>query len=144
MKNKAVKIKEGYGGKAKRVAQVLWERGLWVDGMKMKLDVDDPDYPEMSASTVLSNCEDFKEEMGAMEKLVSSHGHICLFSPKAHPEIAGAGIEYDWGVSKKSSERRIITYQRIVPKMLKIHLTKLISIFRITLPEGQDLTWQHM
>ena len=67
----------------------------------MKLDVDDPDYPEMSASTVLANCEDFKEEVGAMEKLVASHGHICLFSPKGHPEIAGAGIEYDWGVSKK-------------------------------------------
>lgn len=28
-------------------------------------------------------------------------GDICLFSSKGHPEIASAGIEYDWGVSKK-------------------------------------------
>ena len=64
------KVKEGYAGKAKGVAQVLWERGLWVEGMKMKLDVDDPDYPELSASTVLANCEDFREEVVAMEKLM--------------------------------------------------------------------------
>ena len=115
------KVKEGYAGKAKGVAQVLWERGLWVEGMKMKLDVDDPDYPELSASTVLANCEDFREEVGAMEKLVASEGHICLFSSKGHPEIAGAGIEYDWGVSKKSSEKKIITTQKPVQKMLKLH-----------------------
>ena len=35
-----------------------------------------------------------------MEKLFGSQGHIYLFSSKGHPEIAGTGIEYDWGVSK--------------------------------------------
>ena len=36
-----------------------------------------------------------------MQELVQSHGNIVQFSPKGHPEIAGAGIEFDWGVSKK-------------------------------------------
>ena len=27
------KVKEGYAGKAKGIAQVLWERGLWKEGM---------------------------------------------------------------------------------------------------------------
>ena len=30
-----------------------------------------------------------------------------MFSPKGHPEIAGAGIEFDWGVSKKFFRRNI-------------------------------------
>ena len=49
---------------------------------------------------MLGNCEDFREEVGAMEKLVGEHGHICLFSSKGHPEISGAAIEYDWGYQK--------------------------------------------
>ena len=40
-----------------------------------------------------------------METLILDRGHICLFSSKGHPEIAGAGIEYDWGVSKKAFRR---------------------------------------
>jgi len=30
-----------------------------------------------------------------METLILDRGHLCLFSSKGHPEIAGAGIEYD-------------------------------------------------
>ena len=66
-----------------------------------KLGIDHNDYHELSVSYVLANCEDVKEEKGAMEKLVTSKGHIVIFSPKDHPEITGAGIEYDWGFSKK-------------------------------------------
>ena len=71
----------------------------------MKLAEDHQHYPEMSASHVLGNCEDFREEIGAMQDLVQSYGHIVLFSPKGHPELAGAGIEFDWGVSKKDFRR---------------------------------------
>ncbi len=99
------KVIEGYAGQAKGMKQILWERGLWREGMKGKLDSDDPSYPDMSALAVLANCEDFRQETGAMEDLVASYGNIVLFSPKGHPEIAGAGIEYDWGVSKKIFRR---------------------------------------
>ena len=59
----------------------------------------------LSGSYVLGNCDDFKKEKGAMEELVQSKGHIVIFSPKGHPEIDGAGIEFDWGVSKKIFRR---------------------------------------
>ena len=95
----------GYAGKAKGAKQILWERGMWVTAMKFKFAFDNSEYPTMSAQDVLSNCEDFKEEIGAMQDLIQSYGNIVLFSPKGHPEIAGAGIEYDWGVSKKCFRR---------------------------------------
>ena len=62
------------------------------NGMKKKLDVDDPRYPNPSASFVLGNCEDFREEVDAMEKLIQDKGHIVLVSRKGCPEVAGAGI----------------------------------------------------
>ena len=67
---------------AKGIAQVLWERGLWMNKMKLKLPTYHTDYPDLSASYVLANCTDFKEEVGAMEKLVIDCGHIVKFSPK--------------------------------------------------------------
>ena len=80
---------------------MLWERGLWKAGIKKELNVDDKNFPDLCALTTLGNFHDFREEIGAMENLVLSRGHIYLFSPKCHPEIAATGIEYDWGVSKK-------------------------------------------
>ena len=56
----------GYAGKAKGVAQVFWKRGLWKNNMAKKLDVDDPRYPDLSASFVLGNFEDFREEVNVM------------------------------------------------------------------------------
>jgi hypothetical protein len=55
---------------------------------------------DLSAEIVLGNCQDFREERTALEELVVARGHILLTSPKCHPEIAGAGIEYSWGKSK--------------------------------------------
>ena len=43
---------------------------MWVKVMKAKLEDDHPDYPELSAQHVLGNCEDFREEIGAMQELV--------------------------------------------------------------------------
>merc|ERR1712232_874021 len=65
------------------------------------LDEDHPDYPHLSMMYVLSNCEDFQKEASALESLIRSYGHICLFAPKRHPETAECGIEYDNGVAKK-------------------------------------------
>ena len=43
------KIK-GYAGEAKGLAQVLWERGLWKTGIKIKLNVDDENFPDLCAT----------------------------------------------------------------------------------------------
>ena len=99
-KEKKVRMTTGYGGVGKGIKQILWERGLWEDDMVQKLKDDHPDYPELSATYVLSQCTDFKTEQTAMEKLVRSYGHIVKFAPKGHPETAGCGIEYDNGVAK--------------------------------------------
>ena len=36
-----------------------------------------------------------------------SRGHICMLSPKGHCELAGSGIEYDWGKMKMWQYRHI-------------------------------------
>ena len=101
---------EGYIGKPKGIYQVLYERGLWKKGMKGKetnadiakniLKGKTPLPLDLSAEIVLANCQDFREELSALEELITSRGHILIKSPKCHPEIAGAGIEYSWGKSK--------------------------------------------
>ena len=83
-----------YVGEPKGLKQVLWERGLWKDGMKVG------DCRERLAA-----CEDFAKEESALEKLVHDRGHLVVFTPKGHPEIAGCGIEYSWGKSKYEFRR---------------------------------------
>jgi hypothetical protein len=94
-------IVEGWAGKAKGLKQVLWERGLWKDGMVQRVKPDDEKGQDMCMQTTLHKCPDFNLEVGALTKLIHDEGHICLFCAKGHPEIAGLGIEYDWGVLKK-------------------------------------------
>ena len=94
-------VVEGWAGKAKGLKQVLWERGLWKDGMVQRVKPDDEKGQDMCMQTTLHKCPDFNLEVGALTKLIHDEGHICLFCAKGHPEIAGLGIEYDWGVLKK-------------------------------------------
>ena len=55
----------------------------------------------------MANCADFQEEMPAMQYLfeqLSSKGpnKISLIdTPKYHPEMAGEGIEFFWGLAKR-------------------------------------------
>lgn len=50
---------------------------------------------------------DFANEKTALQHTVESRGHILLLSPKCHPEVAGVGIEYSWGMSKSKFRREI-------------------------------------
>ena len=104
-------IREGYAGKAKGRKQVLWERGWFLERMSTTATV----APEMNIDTVLGNLPDFKNERPALQHLVESRGHILLLSSKFHPELAGVGIEYSWGMSKQKFRREIIDE---VPKHL--------------------------
>ena len=49
---------------------------------------------------VLSNCEDFLNEVSALDSILLARGHRLIMSPKGHCELAGSGIEYDWGKMK--------------------------------------------
>ena len=64
--------------------------------MKLKLSINDQNYPDDSAAYILSKCDDFKEDVGVMENMVYLYGCIVLLSPKGHLEIAGAEIKFDW------------------------------------------------
>lgn len=57
--------------------------------------------PAMNIETILRKLPDFKNERTALQHVVESRGHILLLSPKCHPEVAGVGIEYSWGMSKQ-------------------------------------------
>jgi hypothetical protein len=39
--------------------------------------------------------------LSALEQTFIDRGHILIMSPKGHPELAGKGIEFSWGVGKK-------------------------------------------
>jgi hypothetical protein len=56
---------------------------------------------------ILSNCEHFKNEKTKLAILIEEHGGYCRMTPKCHPEIAGVGIEYDWGYSKLTYRKKI-------------------------------------
>ena len=104
-------VQEGYVGKAKGLKQVLWERGWWTDRCECC------DRPLIGTAkraedacramdNMLGRCQDFAAETSEFDKLLRGRGHIPLFSPKYHPEIAGCGIEYSWGKSKYEFRRR--------------------------------------
>ena len=95
-------LKEGYVGKAKGMKQVLWERGWYVDGMS-SVSTD----PKQNIEMVLGGLPDFKNERSALQHTVEKRGHILMLSPKFHPEVAGVGIEYSWGMSKLKFRREL-------------------------------------
>ena len=87
--------------------QILWERGLWKEGMIKAVSEDDKKGRGQGLSMVhtLSMCADFQKEVSAFQKLVTDRGHILVTSPKGHPELAGVGVEYAWGGSKLKFRR---------------------------------------
>ena len=52
---------------------------------------------------MLSNCWDFAHEKTALEDAFESRGHILRMCVKGHPELAGQGIEYSWGLAKQAT-----------------------------------------
>lgn len=97
-----------YVGQAKGKKQVLFERGMWKNGMVETIEDDDPKGRDksMSMDYVLSNCPDFHNEVGALQTMVESRGHILVMSPKGHCELAGV-LECPAHVRRlQSSERR--------------------------------------
>jgi hypothetical protein len=81
-------MRKGWLNQPKGLKQILWERGLYVNGMN-----------KSQMQHCLSNCPDFKNEKIGIQKLLESRGHILIVSPKCHPELAGSGIEYCWGMA---------------------------------------------
>ena len=85
-----------YVGKGKGVRQILWERGLWRDDLRLE-----------SARDLLDAQPDFREAKSALQEMIEDRGHRCIFLPKFHCELNP--IEMVWGRMKKEL-RRICEY----------------------------------
>jgi hypothetical protein len=118
LKKAVLKQKEGYVGKPKGVIQMAWERGLCtraqiknnevtVDGIRKDSSgnkVNEKERGKIDLKTslryLLGQCTDFKTEITQLQYIASELGCTVLMTPKAHPELAGRGVEYAWGYSK--------------------------------------------
>ena len=101
----------GFIGQPKGGKQLLRERGLWHRGMSWTGKKDTYGVPETvdidgvarstCAKDVLAACWDYQNETSELEQMVTDLGHRAMFTPKGHCELAGEGIEYDWGVASR-------------------------------------------
>ena len=89
------KFTKGWLNKPKGLEQICWEHQLISSDHH-----DSKDYNKLNLLKLLSKCHDFKNEISLVEWIAQEHGWKVIFSPKAHPEIMGCGIEYAWAVSK--------------------------------------------
>ena len=80
-------------GKQKGCRTILQERGLFVDGMKLK-----------ECRETLSRESDFRAQRPLLEESVRSLGHEIIFYPKFHPEFNF--IEMFWGACKAYARKR--------------------------------------
>jgi hypothetical protein len=123
-------VLEGWIGKPKGMYQILWERG-WIDATKRFSDYSNdgktyekdengeimPLYLPLCLRYLLSQCSDFKCEVTALEDLAArlstaSSTVRIKYTPKYHCEIAGEGIEYAWGLSKRFYRALPLTRKR--------------------------------
>ena len=144
-----------YEGHVKGLKQILFERRLWESdlvGSVTKKNV--KKYRGLSEcgcadNKAISKCcrkfemrhrlaalPDFAAQRGALAELINARGHIVIFSPKCHPEIAGNGIEYLWGVSKKVFRRRINDFEN---KHLHANVKKALATEDIVDKNGEVL-----
>ena len=104
-------VTTGFEGKQKGLMQVLWERGF-IDPnnvSKYHKDYDDKlgeaEEQPYCLRWLMARCPDFMEEETQMTFVMNKLGVEVEMSPKCHPELAGQGIEYNWGKSKKYFRR---------------------------------------
>ena len=101
-------------GAPKGIKQILYERGLWKDGMHMPYDaatrksklekgiiIDE----SLDAQAVLLALPDFQQERTLLDAELDKTGDVVLYSPKCHPELAGVGVEYYFGYAKMRFRR---------------------------------------
>jgi len=132
------KIQEGWCAKPKGIFQILFERGK-IDpdvptrsykkyGTKATDFEENGDLKESSKPFVLafllSQCPDFVNEISDLQHLAAElSDETCTvtieFTPKYHCEIAGEGIEYCWGFTKKIQRRLPLNDRRKVEGFIK-------------------------
>lgn len=106
----------------KGIKQVLLERGLWLEGLKLKCKNKCPVGSEnCCAKRLLEVQPDFQEQHSLVQEVIEAAGHLCIFLPKFHCELNF--IEYFWGAVKKflrdNCDYTFTTLQENLPKALQ-------------------------
>ena len=103
IKKQVDKVIEGWVGKSKGSLQLLYERG-WIDVDKLKqytvngkVDIYGSIIPGTSLTAMMLEQTDFANEESLLEMYARMMGVESGKSPIAHPEVAGEGVEFDWG-----------------------------------------------
>lgn len=101
--------------------QFLMERGQWIDGLKAKCGATHKNHTSTCcAKGVMYHQIDFQQTVSKLQEIIASAGHICLFLPRYHCELAP--IERAWGFAKwycrRYCEYNMNSLRRMVPKAL--------------------------
>ena len=96
-----------FTGQAKGLKQLLWERGLWVDGMTddgqlTVKGVKHKAVPSLSATIVMGACPDIIKQKSALQVSIEERGHLCDFLPKFHCELNPIELVSSMGLSSPS------------------------------------------
>ena len=119
LKKVITQIEEGWYGKPKGSIQILWERG-WIDSsrshkyytMKGKTDIYGILDETTSINCLMEKQADFLEQETLLQYYSSLLGVESDRSPVCHPEIAGEGIEFNWGCAKINYRSQPISKKR--------------------------------
>ena len=76
--------------------------------------------PGSSLKEIICNLPDFESEITLLQFRAEQLGVTIDCSPKYHPEIAGEGIEFCWGLSKNTYRRFSIEEKRTKSKYLEL------------------------
>ena len=126
------KILEGWQGKVKGMMQVLWECGILDMSMSSKelMRLYSKEFkkdkhtkqniPGTSMKELVSNLPDFKNEFTLLQYRAAQLGVTINCSPKFHPEIAGEGVEYCWGLGKNTYRRYSVADKRTKSKYIDL------------------------
>lgn len=134
--------------------QILYERGLWVDGMQGQQAVSVKERlivagkadkilrVHLDAHAVLSACPDFEYERTALQNVIERRGHILLPSVVCTPETAGGGIEYAWGKLKFEQRRKNDAAVKLEAGVKFIERVKLLCTDKVVLPLNRVWKYQ--
>ena len=119
------KVIEGWVGKAKGALQILWERGFidatcvhkYTNKGSLNGGVRDD---STSLECLMSRLPDFVNEETVLQQTGKKLGVTILRTPKCHPELAGEGIEYAWGVAKLFYRRQPLSMKRSKDSFLEL------------------------
>ena len=120
------KIQFGWVGKPKGALQILFERG-WIDPTRIKeyTKKGKSSDESLSVDRLMNMQKDFLNKVTLLQYHASKLGVTLDRSPKCHPELAGEGIEYAWGLAKLlyrrsplSDKRNKDSFRKLVYKCL--------------------------